>query len=115
GADRVHERVTEHRHQIVVLEDAALDLLGELLALGGIDRPLVLIELAVEVLHADAVTRVETAALEVPLVPERPAAADPRAVQDDLDPWELLQAALKALEEDTTLHGLHPGADTDLA
>src|SRR2546427_7829565 len=38
GADRVDERVTEHWHQVVVLEDPALDLLGELLALGRGDR-----------------------------------------------------------------------------
>src|SRR5262245_39528733 len=115
GADRVHERVAEHRHEIVVLEDAALDLLGELLTLGGVDRPLVLIELAVEVLDADAVTRVEAAALEVPLVPERPAPADPGALQDDLDPGELLEAALESLQEDAALHRLHPGANADLA
>src|SRR5262245_17451804 len=115
GADRVHKRVAEHRHQIIVLEDAALDLLGELLALGGIGRPLVLVELAVEVLHADAIARVEAAALELPLVPERPAPADPSALQDDLNPGELLEAALESLQEDAALHGLHPGADADLA
>ena len=46
GADGVDEGVAEHRHQVVVLQDAALDLLGQLLALGGVDRPLVLVELA---------------------------------------------------------------------
>src|ERR1041385_5416331 len=65
GADRVDERVPEHGDEIVVLEDAPLDLLGEPLALRRIDRPLVLVELPVEVLHADAVARVEAAALEV--------------------------------------------------
>src|SRR4029450_6650576 len=112
---RAPERVGAPRHQIVVLENAALDLLGELLALGRVDRPLVLVELAVQVLHADAVARVEAAALEVALVPERPASADPGAVQDDLDSRELLEATLEALEKAAGLHGLHAGANADLA
>src|ERR1700674_4187028 len=82
--DRVHERVAEHRHQVIVLEDTPLDLLGQLLALGGIDRALVLVELAVAILHADAVARVDPAALEVAFVPERPASSDTGTVQDDL-------------------------------
>src|SRR5258705_6709838 len=114
GADRVDERVAEHGHEVVVLENAALDLLGELLPLRGIDRPLVLVELGVEVLHADAVARAEAAALEVAFVPERPASCDPDTVQDDLGPRKLLEAALEALEEDAALHGLEPAADTDL-
>src|SRR5260370_4678669 len=113
--DRVDERVAEHRHQVVVLEDAALDLLGQLLPFRGIDRPLVLLELAVEVLHADAVPRVEPAALEVALVPERPASPDPGTVEDDLDSGPVLEPALESLEEDATLHGLEPTADADLA
>src|SRR4030095_12972975 len=62
GADRVDERVAEYRHEVVVVRDAPLDLLGELLALRGIDRALVLVELGVEVLDANAVARVEAAA-----------------------------------------------------
>src|SRR5215475_4387170 len=98
--DRVHERVAEHRDQVVVLENPALDLLGELLALGRVDRPLVLVELAVEILDADAIAGVEAAALEVAFVPERPAPADPGAVEDDLGPRKLLEAALEPLEKD---------------
>src|SRR5438132_8254997 len=112
--DRVDERVPEHGYQIVVLENRALDLLGELLALRRVDRPLVLIELAVEVLHADAVARAEASALEVALVPERPASRDPDAVQDDLGPGKLLETALEPLEEDAALHGLEPAANADL-
>src|SRR5215470_6011330 len=69
-ADRVDERVAEHGHQVVILEDPALDFLGQLLSLSRIDRPLVVIELAVEIPHADAVARVEAATLEERLVPE---------------------------------------------
>jgi hypothetical protein len=63
--------VAEHGHQVVILEDPALDLLGQFLSLRRIDRPLVLVELAVEVGDADAVTRVEAAALERGFVPSR--------------------------------------------
>src|SRR5712692_3563398 len=104
--DRVHERVAEHRDQVVVLEDPALDLLGQLLALRRIGRALVLVELAVEVLHADAVARIEPAALEVAFVPERPAPSDAGAVQDDLGPLKLFEPGLQTLEVDATLHGL---------
>ena len=69
----------------------------------------------VEVLHADAVARVEAAALEVALVPEGPASPDASAVQDDLGAGKLLEAALQPLEEDAALHGLQPAADADLA
>src|SRR6266850_3516120 len=114
-ADPVDEGVAEHRDQVVVLEDPALDLLGQLLALGRVDRALVPLELGVEVLHAQAVARVEPTALEVALVPERPAAADAGAVQDDLHPGPVLEPALQALQEDAPLHGLQPAADADLA
>src|SRR5204862_8363953 len=115
GADRVDERVAEHGHQLVVLEDSALDLLGELLALGWVDRALILIELAVEVFHTDTITRVEAPALEVAFVPEGPASRDPDALEDDLGSGKLLEPALQPLEEDAALHGLEPAADADLA
>src|SRR5678816_1328404 len=115
GADRVDEPVAEHGHEIVVFQDAALYLLGELLPLRGVDRPLVLVELDVEVLHADAVARAEASALEVALVPERPASRDPHAVEDDLGSGELLEPALQLLEVDAALHGLEPAANADLA
>src|SRR4029453_2176920 len=69
-ADRVDERVAKHGYQIVILEDPALDLLGQSLSLRRVDRTLVLVELPVEVRHADAVTRAEAAALEEGFVPE---------------------------------------------
>ena len=69
-ANRVDERVAEHGYQVVILEDPALDLLGQFLSLHRIDRPLVLVELTVEVRDADAVTRAEAAALEEGFVPE---------------------------------------------
>src|SRR2546425_10553514 len=89
-------------------------LLGQLLPLRGIDRPLVLVELAVEVLHADSVTRVEAAALEVALVPEGPAPGDPRALKDDLGPGPVLEPAREPLQEDAPLHRLEPRPDADL-
>src|SRR5262249_60181701 len=55
------------------------------------------------------------AALEVALVPERPASPDARAVEDDLHPGPVLEPALQALEKDAPLHGLEPCADADLA
>src|SRR2546427_1620541 len=113
--DRVDERVAEDGHEVVVLEDGALDLLGELLALDGIDGSLVLLELGVQLLDADAVPNVEAAALDVGLVPERPAPGDPDAVEDDLHARPLLDAALQPLEEDAALHRLHPRPDADLA
>src|SRR4029453_3467070 len=115
GADRVDERVAEHRHEIIVVEDAALDLLGELLSLSGIDRALVQLELGVEILDANAITRAEAATLEVGLVPERPASPDPHALKDDLGSGKLLEPALEPLEEDAPLHGLQPASDADLA
>src|SRR4051812_29548020 len=75
-ADRVDEGVTEDRNEIVVLENLALDLLGELLALGAVDRVHVGLELGIERGDADAVLDVEAAALEPSLIPVRPAAAD---------------------------------------
>src|SRR2546422_10800288 len=115
GPDRVDERVAEDGHEVVVLEDGALDLLGELLALDGIDGSLVLLELGVQLLDADAVPNVEAAALDVALVPERPPPGDPDAVEDDLHARPLLDAALQPLEEDAALHRLHPRPDAALA
>src|SRR5262245_22323642 len=63
-ADRVDERVAEHRYHVIVLEDPALDLLGQPLPLRRIDRPFVLVELTVEVRHTDSVTRIEAPTLE---------------------------------------------------
>src|SRR5919197_757087 len=113
--DRVDEGVAEDRHQIVVLKNRALDLLRQLFALGRIDGALVLVELAVEILHADPIARVEAAALEMAFVPERPAPGDAHAVEDHLHAGPLLETALQALEEDPALHGLEPGANADLA
>ena len=45
--------MAKHRHEIVVFKDFALDLLGQLLALVAVERTLILLELRVEVLHAD--------------------------------------------------------------
>src|SRR5712691_1980189 len=115
GPDRVDERMAEHGYQIVVLEDAPLDLLGQLLALGRIDRSLVLLELGVQILDADPIARAEAAALEVGLVPERPASGDSHAVEQHLHAGPVLEPALEALIEGAPLHGLEPPADADLA
>src|SRR5262249_34391934 len=115
GPNGVDERVAEHRHEIVVFQDPALDLLGQPLTLGGIDRSLVLLELGVEILHADAVACVEAAALDEGLVPEGPAPRDPGRLEDDPAPGPALEPALQPLQVDASLHGLEPGPDADLA
>src|SRR3989442_8245504 len=75
GPDRIDERVAEDGHEVGVLEDGALDLLGELLPFGRIDRSLVLLELGVQLLDADAVARVEAPALYAGPLTERQASS----------------------------------------
>ena len=94
--DRVHEGVAEHRNEIVILEDPALDFLGQLFALGGLHRGDILLELGVEILDADRIRDELAAAFEQRLVPIGPARADTGASEDDVDPGPLLQAALPA-------------------
>src|SRR2546426_10110657 len=72
GPDRIDERVAEDGHEVVVLEDGALDLLGELLPFGRIDGSLVLPELGVQLLDAEAVARAEAPAPGVGPGPRRP-------------------------------------------
>ena len=113
GPMRVDEGVAEHRHEVVVLQDLALDLLRQLLALGAVDRCLVSVELGVEFLDADAVL----AQLKPPHL--------------NIDSYQLAQlppmrAPLKmictpghsfrppcSLQEDAALHGLQLGPDAD--
>src|SRR5688572_1185630 len=75
-SDRVDEGVAEYRHEVIILQDAALDLLGELLTLLAVKRFLVLLELGIEVLDANHVLTLEAAAFEHALVPIGPTAAD---------------------------------------
>src|SRR6516165_12089541 len=62
--DGVHESVAKNRYQVVILQDCALNLLGELFALGRIDRRFVAVELSIEFRYAHSVGRIEAAALE---------------------------------------------------
>src|SRR3989442_6541623 len=104
GPDRIDERVAEDGHEVVVLEDGALDLLGELLPFGRIDRSLVLLELGVQLLDAEAVARVEAAALDVGLVPEPTASRRPDALGADLYAPALPYSAPPTPGADDTLH-----------
>src|SRR3954447_16673572 len=82
-SDRVDESVPEYRHEVVVLQDAALNFFGQLLALVTIERFLILLEFRVEVLHADHVLGLKTAAFEHTFVPVGPAAAYAGRVHDN--------------------------------
>src|SRR5438132_10884595 len=55
GANGVHEGVPEEGHEIEMLQNAALDLLGQLLALGRVYGLLVLGKLRIQLLHAHAI------------------------------------------------------------
>src|SRR5215468_6708214 len=88
--DRVHEGVAEHRSKIVVFQDPTLNFLGQLLALGGLDRGDILVELGVEFGDAELIGAKAAAALEQRLIPIGPARADSRAAKDDLDPGPFL-------------------------
>src|SRR5215472_957323 len=60
--DRLHCRVPEHWDEIVIVENLALDFLGQFLPLGAIDRGEVAGEVRVEVGDTIAVFAVEAAA-----------------------------------------------------
>ena len=105
--------MAEHRDEVVIIEDLALDLFGQPLSLGGIIGSEIAIVFGVEVLHAKRIGGQEAAAFEVRLVPIGPAGADAGAGEDDVDPGPLLEAGLQPLCEDATLQGLEPAADTD--
>src|SRR5215471_11978612 len=111
--DRVHESVAEHRHEIVVLEDRALDLLRQSLALLGLLRCQVLVVLGIEFFDAELVGGEHAAAFEVRLVPIGPAGADSCAGEDDVDAGPLLYPTLLPLLINRSLQSLQPGANAD--
>src|SRR6516165_10986957 len=80
--DGVHESVAKNGYHVVILQDCALDLLGQPLALSSIDRRFVPVELSIEFRYAHSVGGIEAAALEERLVPVRPCSADARSVHD---------------------------------
>src|SRR5262249_443851 len=53
-------------------------------------------------------------AFEIRLVPIGPACPDARAIENDLEPGPLLQPTLLPLQENSPLHHLEFGADTDI-
>src|SRR5215471_20731013 len=106
--------MAEHWHEVVVLQNGPLDLLGQLLAFGGIIRFQVLVELGVEFLHTEAILGEESPAFEIRLIPIGPACPDASAVENDLEPGPLLQPTLLPLEENAPLHHLEFGPDTDI-
>src|SRR5207249_9652985 len=69
GANGSDTGVPEDGHEIQVLQNAALDVLCQLLALGRVRGLLVLGKLRVQLLHADAVSCAKSTALEKRLVP----------------------------------------------
>src|SRR5207244_3799216 len=85
-ANGIYEGVAKHRHKVVVLQNRPLDLLGQLLAFGGIERFQVLVELGVEFLHADAILGEEPTAFEIRLIPIGPACPDASDVENYLEP-----------------------------
>src|SRR5262249_59525592 len=76
GADCVHEGVAKYRDEIVGLQDLSLNLLRQVLALGGVVGCKGLAELGVEGLHARGVGRQQAAPLESRVVPIGPACPD---------------------------------------
>jgi hypothetical protein len=76
--------VAEDGDDIAVLENAPLDLLGQLFALVGVDRCFVLVKLRVEFPYAEAVLGIESSTLEMRFVPVGLAAAEPHRVENHL-------------------------------
>src|SRR5262249_14088370 len=54
-ADGVHEGVAKNRYHVVILQDCALSLLRQLLALSRIDRRFVAVELSIEFRYTHSV------------------------------------------------------------
>src|SRR6266567_7734429 len=81
GANGIDEGVPEEGYKIQVLQNAALDLLCQLLALGRINGLLVLGKLRVQLLHADAISHAKTTALKKGFVPVRPGAPHARGIE----------------------------------
>src|SRR6516225_2863204 len=113
GADRVHEGVTEHRHEIIILQDRALDLLGQRLTFGGLIGSEVLLVFDVELLDAELVGGEHAAAFELRFVPIGPAGADASAGQEDVDAGPFLHPALLAFLVNCPLQCLHLAADAE--
>src|SRR6476660_9545731 len=72
----VQEGVAEYGDEIVVLQNGTLHLLRQLLAIRRIGRRVVVVELGIQLLDANAVGCVEAAAFEESLVPVGPCPTD---------------------------------------
>src|SRR5919108_4274498 len=64
GPDGIDESVAKHRHEIVILQDSALDLLRQPLTLFWLDRLLVALEFVVQLFDANHILGVEATAFE---------------------------------------------------
>src|SRR5262249_14837878 len=95
-SDAVHEGMAEHRDEIGILQNLALDSFRQLLALGRFCRAGILLNLLVEALDADCVGAEATAAFEQRLVPVGPGRANAGAHEDDVGPGPGLQTGLTA-------------------
>src|SRR5712692_3365935 len=114
GANGIDEGVPEDGHEIEILQNAALKLLCQLLALSRVGGLLVLGKLRVQLLHAEAVPYAKTTALEKCLVPVRPGSPHARGIEKNLHPGPFLQPPLQLLQEHPPLHDLEFGANAYL-
>src|SRR4029450_9125049 len=114
GANGIDEGMPEEGHEIQILQNAALDVLCQLLALGWVNRLLVLGKLRVQLLHAEEISCHKPTTLEKSLVPVRPGAPHTRRIENNLHPGPVLQPSLKLLQEHPPLHNLEFGANAHL-
>src|SRR6266567_4844277 len=114
GANGIDAGVPEDGHEIQLLQNAALDVLCQLLALGRVNRLLVLGKLRVQLLHTHAISYAKATALEKGLVPVRPGAPHARGIENHLYPRPFLQSPLELLYKYPPLHDLKFGANAHL-
>src|SRR5215510_3570147 len=114
GANGIDKGVPEDGYKIQILQNAALDVLCQLLALGRVNRLLVLGKLRVQLLHAEEISCHKPTALEKCLVPVRPGSPHARGIENNLQPRPLLQPSLQPLQKYPPLHHLEFGANANL-
>src|SRR6516164_4460485 len=83
--DGVHESMAKNGYHVVILQDCALDLLGQPLALSSIDRRFVAVELSIECRYAHPVGAIEAAAPDDGHLSVRPCSHDARSLHNHLD------------------------------
>src|SRR6202022_2539379 len=80
----VDEGVSEHRNEVIVLQDLPLDLLREILPFLLVVGDEVLLEFAVEIADTEEVPGLEAAAFEHRVEPMGPGPADTGGINNDL-------------------------------